>query len=898
MKLLAVVAFLLAVHAEPLTPEKALKSRGLSDLRYSPDGKRIAFTVREPAAGKLSQRHIWVYDSARAEIRQWTFSTKSEYEPRWSPDGRTLAFLSDREDTPQIWTMPIDGGEAEKLTSAKNSVQTFRWSPDGKRIAFIASDPKTDAEEKKAKEFDDAQVMDNGDKAPGLWTLDVAAKKVRRETDAKWHIRELDWMPDGKRMLVVATDRPFEDRHTNRIFLLSLESGVMEQVLAPKGPFGDVKVAPGGASFAFLGARFDGPSPHDLYVCPFDSRAPKNLTSISPDRPVDNFEWIDDSQLAVLFTNGFHTELNAIGRETRKLIQDDSVDPSSFTLSAQGSVGYVAGTAVRLSELFVDGHPVSHLNSAFDSIPLYKPEFIHYKSFDGMSIEAALYRPVADGQPGPLVVLVHGGPTGAWGNRYDALTQLLVAKGYTVLQPNIRGSVGYGHKFIEANRGDWGGGDFKDVMAGVDDLVNRKIADPNRLGICGWSYGGYMAEWAITQTDRFKAAVSGAGMADLATEFGTESGPVYDEWFFGTPYESLAGFQKSSPITYIKNAKTPTLILQGEDDTTDPLSQSQILHRGLKRYNVPVEFVVYPREPHGLREQNHLLDRDVRILAFVDKYILGTGQTRNLELTSPLGTKYYSLPDEKGVIAAAQKNVDADPKNPALLLKLAQAQASVWQDREAVATCTRALAMAPDNAEIYLERGHRELPLREFQNAKADLQKAAALDPKRMDAYYHLGLAHYFLGEFQEAADAFQHSFETAPNNDERINSTNWLYASLRRANKKSEAEAALTKITPEMKNDAAHTYFYLSLVRLFQGAMSEHDVVPPDPSGDDTEAELRFDTVAYGIGNWRLYNGERDKAQAYFQRIAKGNVWITWGFVGAETELARMQPATSPKPR
>ncbi len=250
------------------------------------------------------------------------------------------------------------------------------------------------------------------------------------------------------------------------------------------------------------------------------------------------------------------------------------------------------------------------------------------------------------------------------------------------------------------------------------------------------------------------------------------------------------------------------------------------------------------------------------------------------------------------MIAAAQKSVDADPKNPALLLKLAQAQASVWQDREAVATCTLALAIAPDNAEIYLERGHRELPLREFQSAKADLQKAASLDPKKMDAYYHLGLAHYFLGEFQEAAEAFQHSFDTAPNNDERINSTNWLYASLRRANKKSEAEAALAKITPEMKNDAAHTYFYLSLVRLFQGAMSEHDVVPPDPSGDDTEAELRFDTVSYGIGNWRLYNGEPQKAQAYFQRIAKGSVWITWGFVGAETELAGMQPATSPKPR
>jgi dipeptidyl aminopeptidase/acylaminoacyl peptidase len=198
---------------------------------------------------------------------------------------------------------------------------------------------------------------------------------------------------------------------------------------------------------------------------------------------------------------------------------------------------------------------------------------------------------------------------------------LLVARGYSVVQPNIRGSVGYGQKFLASNKGDWGFGDFKDVMACVDDLVRRKIADPSRLGIAGWSYGGYMAEWAITQTDRFKVAISGAGMADLATEFGTESRSEGDEWYFDTPYENHAGFDRSSPILYIKNAKTPTLILQGEADTTDPISQSQMLYRGLKRYNVPVVFVVYPREPHGLREQKHIVDRYRRSVEFVDKYL-------------------------------------------------------------------------------------------------------------------------------------------------------------------------------------------------------------------------------------------------------------------------------------
>jgi dipeptidyl aminopeptidase/acylaminoacyl peptidase len=223
----------------------------------------------------------------------------------------------------------------------------------------------------------------------------------------------------------------------------------------------------------------------------------------------------------------------------------------------------------------------------------------------------------------PLIVLVHGGPTGRWSDSFEAWGQLLVARGYAVLYPNIRGSVGYGQQFIEMNRADWGGGDFKDVMAGVDWAIARGIADPNRLGIGGWSYGGYMAAWAVTQTSRFKAAVSGAPVIDMASEFGTENGSAYDEWFYGTPYEKdkLDGFIKSSPMTFVRNVKTPTLLLQGEDDTTDPIGQSQQFYRGLKRYGVDADLVLYPREPHGLREEKHLLDRLNRIVAWYDKYL-------------------------------------------------------------------------------------------------------------------------------------------------------------------------------------------------------------------------------------------------------------------------------------
>ena len=265
-------------------------------------------------------------------------------------------------------------------------------------------------------------------------------------------------------------------------------------------------------------------------------------------------------------------------------------------------------------------------------------------------------------------------------------------------------------------------------------------------------------------------------------------------------------------------------------------------------------------------------------------------QAQVLEIRSPMGAGFYSLADEKGVVAAAEKPLAADPKNLDLLRKLEQAQVSVWQDREAVATCTRALAIAPQDVDLLTERGHRQLPLRQFQGALADLKRAVALDPKRMDAYYHLGLAHYFLGHFDEAADAFRHAVEFAPNGDERINSTNWLYAALRRAGQPEAAAQALEAIPPEMKNLEPHTEFYLRLVRFFQGRMSEADALPPEPpaGNPDTEAELRFDTVAYGLGNWHLYNHEPAKAQDYFSRIVKGHVWITWGFIGAEREIKR----------
>jgi len=605
-----------ALAATPLTIEQAMQVREPSDLQFSPDGKKVALVLQEPVNGRSTERHVWVYDLAAHNLRQWTRSSKTESMPRWSPDGRYLAFLSDRDETAQIFLMPLNGGEAFKLTSARNAVESFKWSRDGKQIAFLASDPKTDDDDKKQKAFDDARNTDVDRKPSRAWTVDVESKAARRVTSGPWHLHEIELTPDGKRLVAIATDRPTDDRRTERLFTVALDDGRITELLDPKGPIARIQVSPAGSAVAYTASPEDGPSSQDLYICSLETKSARNTTGPIKDRPVLSYQWLNDSELAVLYLNGFHTELDRVGGTQRKLVTDDTLDVTQFHVSPSGSVAYVAESAAVLPELYAEGKPVSHFNAA---LSLTRPEFFRYNSFDGQPVEAALYRGAA--QPGPLVVLIHGGPAGSWRNRFDGLTQLLVSRGYSVMQPNIRGSVGYGQKFLTANRGDWGGGDFKDVMAGVDDLVHRNLADPARLAIGGWSYGGYMAEWAITQTDRFKAAISGAGMADLAAEFGTELRSAGDEWYYGTPYENLAGFQKSSPITFIKNAKTPTLILQGEADTTDPLGQSQMLFRGLKRYNVPTELIVYPREPHGLREQKHLADRFTRQLAWIEKYL-------------------------------------------------------------------------------------------------------------------------------------------------------------------------------------------------------------------------------------------------------------------------------------
>ena len=622
-----------ASPAKALAPGALLNLRRLSSLDFSTDGTRVAFVVTEPAKGDQRSSHIWLFDISSGSFRQLTYSAKSESSPKWSPDGKSLAFLSNRDANQQIYVLSMSGGESAPLTKGKRNINRFEWSLDGKTIAFLAPDAKSEAEEKKEKDKDDSRIVDKDDKHARLWLLSLSDKSERAITPANYQLSDLAWFPDNRRLAVIATDHPESDRNTERIFLVQTTAQKPEeslsQVLAPRGPFGDIKVSPTGENISFIGSREDGPGPHDLWILPVGMPAAKNLTATNLDRAVFDYRWNKDRGVILLAADGFTRKLvRYTSSGTREDIAIPDCMPSSFAVNDNGAIAFVGESSTEPQEIWLaavgqESKKFPEFNKSFDASALIKPALYRYKSFDGQEIEAALLKPSTyDGKSRlPLIALIHGGPTGAWESSIEAWGQLLVARGYAVLYPNIRGSVGYGEKFVESNRADWGGGDFKDVMAGIDDLANKGIADLDRLGIGGWSYGGYMSEWAITQTPRFKAAVSGAGMANLISEYGAEQHPSYDEWFWGVPYEKPTGFLNSSPFLHVKNAKTPTLILQGDADTVDPLGQSQELYRGLKRYGVETELVVYPREPHGFHEEKHLLDRLNRIVAWYDKFL-------------------------------------------------------------------------------------------------------------------------------------------------------------------------------------------------------------------------------------------------------------------------------------
>ncbi len=635
MRLLISASFLLLActsisqKKDTLSITQSLSRYSIRGIKFSPDGSKAAVVVSQTGMdAQLPSSHIWMVDVASKTIRQFTNSAKSETSPQWSPDGKTLAFISGRSGKPQIYTMDMGGGEALVLTSSKTGINAFEFSPSGKTIAYLADEPATEAEEKRQDDKYDEQVVSEAAKPTRVFIIDLATKTAKQVTKQNLEIGEMKWMPSGAALLLVTQALPETELAAYQLSTLSLKDSSITNMPCPANSFwGNINISPDGSMVIYNSSRENGPEAQDIFLQDVKTGTAKSLTGKSLDLPVTSARFTGTNSLLCTVQKGFFSRLYNVGSDGSAVEYGINQNVGSFDVSPKGDIVFESGNGAALSEIWLAGTDkktvqISHFNKVFDSIPLVQPVYITYKSFDGTSIEASLYKPVtATAKKLPLVVFIHGGPTGAFTDAYSAWVQLFVQKGYAVFCPNIRGSVGYGWKFITSNKNDWGGGDFKDIMAGVDYLVAKENIDSNRMGISGWSYGGYMAEWAITQTHRFKASMTGAGLSDLASEFGTENNADYDHWFFGTPYEHPENFSSHSALTFIKNATTPTLIIQGEEDKTDPIGQSQQLYRALRYYHVPTELVLYPREPHGFREIKHSIDFYTRMLAWFDKYV-------------------------------------------------------------------------------------------------------------------------------------------------------------------------------------------------------------------------------------------------------------------------------------
>jgi dipeptidyl aminopeptidase/acylaminoacyl peptidase len=362
-------------------------------------------TVTEPSKGSERLTHIWLYSTETAAVRQFTFSTKSESNARWSPDSKTLAFLSNRDEEKQIFVIPVDGGEARRLTEGKRAIQDFAWSPDGKQIAFLAPEPKSDLEEKKEKDKDDAKRVDFDDKHAWLWIADASTGKAQQVTGKPWEFRDVQWTPSGDKLIVVATDHPESDQETDRIFAVNPTNGKMSLIAAPRGPFGGVKLSPDGKQLAYVGSRVDGPQPHDLFVQPTDGGSGKNLTAQSIDRPIEAYAWLADGRILALASEGFRNrvfEIDSTGRAEPLLSPPMAI--SALEASFNSPIALVGATATRPDELLIWDQKaapksVSSWNKSFDEYALVAPEFVHIKSFDGHQIEAAILKPTSTPKP-------------------------------------------------------------------------------------------------------------------------------------------------------------------------------------------------------------------------------------------------------------------------------------------------------------------------------------------------------------------------------------------------------------------------------------------------------------------------------------------------------------------
>ncbi len=637
MRVLATLTALTLAWAPPAntadwTPAAMMTLKRVADVQPAPDGQRAAFTVAE--AVMTAERSEWVSQIHLADkggSRAITFGEKSSTHPRWTRSGDRLAFLSSRGGKAQIFVLRLDGGEAEPVTEVKGAISAFAWSPDGTRLAFTMTDPKSEAEEKADRAKDDARWHEEKPAHARLWIVPVlrdaaGRREPRRLLDLERHVAAFDWAPDGRSLAFIHQSSPKVDHWPNlQLQVVEAASGrtLAGPLAAADGP---VKFSPDGGRILFAQSP-EGPrwAHHSRLAVLELPAATVRLLAASPDGQPAVLGWSADGTRVVF------SEIRGTRQAVYTLApgQDRPVAldlgpglASAFNLDPSGAhVGYlsqapdraVEATLVTLAAM----KPVqlSRVNAGASGFAYGRTEVVRWKGADGLEIEGLLTTPPVH-QPGtrvPLILNVHGGPTGVFAEACTATASIypiaaFAAKGIAVLRPNPRGSSGYGRDFRFANMADWGGKDFQDLLLGVDKVIAMGVADPDHLGVMGWSYGGFMTSWIITHSKRFKAASVGAAVTNLVSFNGTTDIPGFvPDYFGGQAWQRPEAYRAHSPIAHVQGVTTPTLIQHCEGDIRVPISQGYEFYNALKQQGVPVRMLVVPRQTHGPTEPRALL---------------------------------------------------------------------------------------------------------------------------------------------------------------------------------------------------------------------------------------------------------------------------------------------------
>lgn len=626
-----------SVPARPWTIDDLFGVRTVSDPQVSADGRWLAWVVQELSSDSTRwQSDVWVSPVARYEPRRLTTAPGNDDTPRWSPDGRWLAFLSDRPQPAgapptagrQLWRIQLEGGEAEPVGHAAGGVMSPQWSADGSFLAFLSLEP--DPASRRAP-GDDTWTPDARRRWSRLWTLDVASGRAVALTRGESHVTSFSIAPDGRRIVYAAQPTPaLEDATKSDLWLVPTAGGTPTPLVRQAGEDVLPSFSPDGRWVAFIGQGERETAwwgNRSLFVINAAGGRPASLTesfdeSVEGVRDGEGPLWMPDGE-TLLFMATTRTDRRiyrafADGRPVDPVMKPTGVDAEP-SLGGKGTVlAWTHEEPTQAREVWVwemeqrAPQPFTVTNPQLAGRPAIDQQVVTWTAADGRQIEGLLMSPARPraGTRTPLLVVLHGGPAWTHLAQFSAGHHvypypLLVQAGWSVLRPNPRGSAGYGEAFRAANLRDWGGLDADDVLAGIDQLVRAGFVDERKLAVCGWSYGGFLAATLVTRTDRFKAAIVGAGMTDLPGLLASDV-PGFTRSYMGSwPWEDAAAWAERSPLRHAGAVRTPTAFVHGADDDRVPLAQATVLWRALRERGVPTELLVLPHEGHIPLDPRH-----------------------------------------------------------------------------------------------------------------------------------------------------------------------------------------------------------------------------------------------------------------------------------------------------